>query len=67
MISGASLQIWSVLVGHKLVVQLFHRQESSGSACFDCRWDLQLRMAKSHLLCFRPAIWQLPKIAISTL
>lgn len=27
MISGASLQIWSVSVGHKLVVRGLHRQE----------------------------------------
>lgn len=55
MISGASLQIWSVSVGHKLVVQVLHWQESSelGPLCFDCRCYLQLRMGKNNLLSFK--------------
>lgn len=69
MISGASLQIWSVSVGQKLVVEVLHQQGGSelGLLCFDSRWCLQLRVGKSDVLCFRQEIWQLPKTAISTL
>jgi len=65
MISGASLQIWSVSVGHKLVVWALRWQERVQSwVHFDCRCYLQLRMGKNNILCFRQAIWQLRKIAI---
>lgn len=56
-------------MGHKLVVRVLHRQESSelGPLCFDCRCYLQLRMGKNNLLSFRQAIWQLRQIAVSIL